>query len=141
MAQRLVLIKVGEEGLYSDVDVTDDALMGMRRMALLKALKRDDSFAVELRDVPLSQCKVRVCASASKKAPSADEEASARELEGGDNLGDLAAGLADNLFIRVQLPALMAAGAAGAGGELEHNGDAGAAQHARRPLGLPASDC
>jgi len=129
MAQRLVLVKVGE-GLYSDVDITAEALMGMRRMALLKALKRDDSFAVKLRDVALDDCTVRVCASASKQAPSTDEEASARQLQGGDSLGDLAAGLAGNLFIRVQLPALMAAGATAAGGESVHHWDAVAALRA-----------
>ncbi len=72
MAQRLVLVKVGGGRWYSDVDMTDEALMGLRRMALLKVLKRDDSFAVKLRDVALDDCTVRVCASASNKAPSTD---------------------------------------------------------------------
>ena len=135
MAQRLVLVKVGE-GLWSRVQ-TD--LSKEDRMSLLEMLAGTRAFAVKLRDVALDDCAVCVCASASNKAPSTDEEASARQLEGGDSLGDLAADLAGNLFIHVQLPASRAAAAAAAGGESVHNWDAGAAQHARRPSGLPAS--
>ena len=113
MAQRHVLVKVGD-GKHLSFD--DASVMGMTSGALLKALKRDEAFEVELRDVALSKCTVRVCASVTKTAPSDLEAAAARGLEGAETLGDVAAGLVGNLFIHVQLPASMAAGA-GAGGE------------------------
>ena len=102
MSARQTLVKVGA-GRYLTVDgVSLSATSG----SLLRALKRDEAFEVELRDVPLSNCTVRVCASASSKAPSADEAAAARALEGAETLGDVAAGLVGgNLFIRVELPA------------------------------------
>lgn len=96
-----VLVKVGDDGLWALVK-TD--LSNADRMTLLKAL-RDGAFEVELRDVPLSKCAVKVCASTSKRAPSIEEESAARALEGAETLGDVAAGLAGNLFIHVQLPA------------------------------------
>ena len=108
-----MLVKVGD-GLWSLVKMD---LIAADRMSLLKALKHDEAFEVELRDVPLSMCTVRVCASASDEEPSEAEVRGANELKGAKKLGDLAAGMAGNLFIHVQLPALAAAGA-GAGGEL-----------------------
>ena len=118
MAQRHVLVKVGE-GKHLSFD--DASVMGMTSGALLKALKRDEAFEGELRDVTLSKCTMRVCASASKTAPSDLEAAAARELEGAETLDDVAAGLVGNLFVHVQLPAAAAAAAAaagvGAGGE------------------------
>ena len=111
MAGRQMLVKVGE-GKYLTVDgVSTSVTSG----TLLKALKRDETFAVSLEGVPLDKCSVHVCASPFKKAPSADEEAAARELEGGDNLGELVKDLVGNLFIHVRLPAVGAG--AGVGGE------------------------
>ena len=118
MAQRHVLVKVGEGKHLS----FNDASLGMTSGALLVALAGTRAFEVELRDVALSECAVRVCASASKRAPSEQEAAAARGLEGAETLGDVAADLAGNLFVHVQLPAAVAAAAAaaagvGAGGE------------------------
>jgi hypothetical protein len=137
---RVVLVKVGD-GYYSDVtlDVT-----GMRRMALLEALAVTRAFEVKLRNVALDECAVSVCASASKKAPSAEEEAAARALEGAEALTDLAGDMVTAalpyLYIHVQLPPSVVAGA-GAGGESMHYEDAVAAQHARRASGMPTSTC
>ena len=113
MAQRHVLVTVGE-GPWSLVKAD---LFTLDRVSLLVALKHDEAFEVELRDVALSKCKVRVCASASKTAPSDQEAAAACELEGANTLGEVAAGLVgNNLFIHVLLPASTAAGA-GVSGE------------------------
>jgi hypothetical protein len=113
-AARQVLVKVGD-GLWSLVKAD---LSQEDRVSLLVALKRDEAFEVELRDVALSKCTVRVCASASDEEPSAAEAGSALELKGAKTLGALTTGMGNNnLFIHVQQPpALMAAGA-GAGGE------------------------
>ena len=105
---RQVLVKVGD-GKYLTFDGAG-VLMSMSSGTLLKALKHDEAFEVKLRDVALDDCTVRVCASASNKAPSDQEVVAARELEGAETLGDLAAGMAGNQFIHVQLPALAAAG-------------------------------
>ena len=109
MAGRQALVKVGD-GKYLTFDDGAGVLMSMSSGALLEALAGTRAFEVELRDVPLSMCTVRVCASASNKAPSDQEVVAARELEGAETLGDLAAGMAGNQFIHVQLPALAAAG-------------------------------
>ena len=113
MAGRQALVKVGD-GKYLTFDGAG-VLMSMSSGTLLNALKHDEAFEVELRDVPLSMCTVRVCASASDEEPSEAEVRGAHELKGAKKLGDLPAGTAGNLFIHVQLPALAAAGA---GGEL-----------------------
>ena len=104
-----MLVKVGD-GLWSLVKMD---LIAADRMSLLKALKHDEAFEVKLRDVALDDCTVRVCTSASNKAPSDKEVVAARELEGAEALGDLAADMAGNQFIHVQLPALAAAGGGG----------------------------
>ena len=100
-----VLVRVGD-GLWSGVRLN---LMDMDRMALLKALKHDEAFSVELRDVPLGKCAVSVCASALKKAPSKEEESAARELEGAETLGNLVGNMCTAarpyLYFRVALPA------------------------------------
>ena len=104
---RAVLVRVGS-GKYLEVDRAD--VTGMSSARLLKALKRDEGFKVELAAVPLSKCEVRVCASASKVAPSVDEVAGARPLEGAVSLVELAVELAaagmagSNLFVHVHLP-------------------------------------
>ena len=107
-APRAVLVQVGD-GQWSDVTLPVDKLMSMRFMSLLKTLKHDEAFAVELRDVPLSKCAVTVCASTSTKAPSIVEAAAARALEGAETLGDLVgdwlAATLPYLYIRVALPA------------------------------------
>ena len=106
--QPAVLVKAGDAGHYSLVKLPD--MMGMDRMALLEALAGTKGFSPKLAGVALHDCAVRVCASASNKAPSDQEVVAARELEGAETLGDLAAGMAGNQFIHVQLPALAAAG-------------------------------
>ena len=103
-----IVVKVGD-GKYLTVDLTD--ALSMKSGALLKALKHDETFATTLAGVALDKCAVRVCASVSKKSPAAAEEASARELEGIETLGELAMDLmgvtpaaGTNLFVRVTLP-------------------------------------
>ncbi len=106
-----MLVKVGE-GLWSLVKAD---LSKQDRVGLLEALAGTRAFEVSLLGVPLDKCAVRVCTSASKKAPSDQEAAAVRELEGADTLGDVTADLVNNLFIHVQLPSSAGAGAAGAG--------------------------
>lgn len=115
-AARAVLVKVGDAGRYSLV--TYDALMAMDAMSLLKALRRDEGFALDLAGVSLQRCIVEVCASASDEKPSPDEAKSAVPLEGAKTLGVLAATALPlaSLFVRVTLPA--SAAAAGATAEL-----------------------
>ena len=104
-----VLVKLGEEGLWSRIALDVDVLK-MDRMSLLKALKHDEAFAVTLRDVALSSCAVKVCVSASKKGPSIEEEAQEGALEGAETLGDIVTGMGTEtegrpyLYIRVALP-------------------------------------
>ena len=99
-----VLVKVGGAGLYSLVKFRD--MMGMDRMALLDALASFKGFAPDLAGVALQRCAVRVCASASNKAPSAPEVAASCELEGAETLGALTAAVPPNtnLFVCVMLP-------------------------------------
>lgn len=109
-AARAVLVKVGDgAGRYSLV--THDALMAMDAMSLLKALRRDEGFALDLAGVSLQRCTVEVCASESNRAPSADQAGAAIELEGAKTLGVLAATALPgaSLFVRVTLPASAAA--------------------------------
>ena len=115
MAGRQALVKVGN-GKYLTFDDGAGVLMSMSSGALFEALAGTRAFEVKLRDVALDDCTVRVCASASDEEPSEAEMRGAHELKGAKKLGGLAAGMAGNLFIHVQLPASMAAGA-GAGGE------------------------
>ena len=108
-AARAVLVKVGDVGRYSLVAY--DALMAMDAMSLLKALRRDEGFALDLAGVSLQRCTVEVCASESNRAPSADQAGAAIELEGAKTLGVLAATALPgaSLFVRVTLPASAAA--------------------------------
>lgn len=115
MAQRLVLVKLGDEPScpYSRVKFDVEA---MDRAELLAALADSRLFTHTLRDVRLDKCTIHVCASASDEEPSAGEARTARELRGGRTLGALAADLEGrHLFVHVRLPA--AAENAGAGGE------------------------
>ena len=115
MAQR-VAVKVGE-GYYTRAV---HGAMDMDRADLLHALARDEVWARKLQGVALDECAVKVCASAAKEGPSADEADRARELKGLSTLTDLLAAAGGGggapamgyVFIHVQLPAL-----AGAGGE------------------------
>lgn len=77
----------------------------MDRTELLKKLAKDDVFRVELKNVPLSKCIVRVVKSKSK-LPSPAEEAGGAELLADDVLLGDASGLPKDtkLFIRVHLP-------------------------------------
>jgi hypothetical protein len=101
MALRTVLVKVGG-GKYLSFD--DAEVESKTSGCLLEALAGTRAFESKLRHVALDECTVRVCASAFIKAPSTAEAAAARELEGGEVLGTLTAGLAGNLFIHVELP-------------------------------------
>ena len=72
---------------------------------LLEAIKTDDYFADELKDVPLSKCTVHVAVSKDSKRP--DAGAKEAKLEGTETLGKLVEAKADgNIFIRVALPAV-----------------------------------
>ena len=119
MAGRQVFAKVGD-GRYLALD---GASLSMTAGPLLEAMAAKRAFEVELRGVPLSKCAVLVRASAAKTAPPADVAACG--LEDALTLGDVAAGLLGDLFIHVQLPASVAAGA-GAGGDSMHRLDAAA---------------
>ena len=103
-----VLVKVGD-GLWS---LIKQDLREMDRMSLLKALKHDEAFEVELRDVPLSRCAVTVFATASDEGPSEAEESDTKELKGAKTLGDLAGSM-----LTVALPYLCIRVAPRAGGE------------------------
>ena len=105
-AQWAVLVQVGA-GIPSLFKLS--GLMDMDRMSLLKALKHDEAFQVELEGVPLSKCVVTVCASVSDEGPTTDEVRSTKELKGAKTLGALASGMATAaadtyLFVRVTLP-------------------------------------
>ena len=122
--QPAVLVKAGAAGHYSLVKLPD--MMDMDRMSLLEALAGTRGFSPDLAGVALQRCTVRVCASASKKAPSAVEGAAVNELEGAETLGDLATPMLTtlpgaNLFVRIVLPADSAVVAV-AQGELRADG-------------------
>ena len=94
-------VKVGS-GYYSAF--VDPALLNMTRMPLLKAVAKDEGFAVKLKGVALDDCKVFVHTKRiAGKVPTAEEESNATELVGADTIGSLA-GDATMLFIRVELP-------------------------------------
>lgn len=106
VAFKAVLAKLGDgQWRTIDFDVTP-----LNAGTLLKALKHDEAFEVELRDVPLSRCAVSMLASASDEGPTAvEEESGATELKGARTLGVLAGGMLTvarpYLCIRVALPA------------------------------------
>ena len=119
-----VLVKIAPDGLYGCVDL--DGLLSMNRLQLLVALSSHAGFAHELAGVPLSKCTVRVCASASNKAPTEAELRAEAELGGAQALGALAVELPCSpggrtyLYLDVSPPqqpaaAVAAAGAAAAG--------------------------
>lgn len=93
------LVKVGD-GQYSLFKHAE--LLSMERAELLKKLAKDDVFRVELKDVPLSKCIVRVVTSKSK-LPSPAEETGGADLLADDVLSDHAP-KDSRLFIRVHLP-------------------------------------
>ena len=104
-----VLVQLGD-GRWLTFEHED--IMSLNAGALLKALKKDEAFEVELRDVALSKCVVKVCASASPKKPSVEEETEAGEagkLEGAATLRDIVTDMVTAgrpyLCIRVELPA------------------------------------
>ena len=103
-----VLVKIGD-GQWSRVTLD---VMQMDRMSLLEALAESRTFAVELRDVALSKCVVKVCVSASMEEPSNEDEVrpGAGELKGAKTLRDLVNGMdtaaLPYLYIHVTLPAI-----------------------------------
>jgi hypothetical protein len=78
----------------------------MDRTDLLKALKADDLFAVNLKDVLLSRCTVAIITAVAGEEPTVDEEKAGVPLELGDTVGMLAQVCQPGapLFIRVSLP-------------------------------------
>ena len=101
-------VKVGS-GYYSAF--VDPALLNMTRMPLLKAVAKDEGFAVKLKEVALDDCKVFVHTKRiAGEEPPTEEEAVAKPLKGTNTIGVLA-GDATTVFIRVELPAT--AGTAG----------------------------
>ena len=102
---RLVLVQLGD-GPYSRVD----GVAAMDRADLLLKLADSRLFSRSLRDVPLGECTLHVCASRSDEDSSANDALSARELKGARTLGALAADLVGSLFIQVRLPAVAAVG-------------------------------
>ena len=101
-----VLVQLGD-GRWLTFEHED--IMSLNAGALLKALKKDEAFEVELRDVALSKCVVKVCASASKEEPSNEEKGASSELKGANTLNDIVNGIVTAalpyLYIRVALPA------------------------------------
>ena len=104
-----VLVKVGD-GHWLPFE--HEGMMKLNVSTLLKELKHDEAFAVELSSVALSKCVVKVCASASSEEPPNEDEmrVRARELKLLKTLGGLlidmgTAGL-PYLYIRVELPAV-----------------------------------
>jgi hypothetical protein len=114
-----VLVKVGGG---NNLVFEDARVMRMHSGAPLKALTKDEGFRVELKDVPLSRCTVRVTASTSDEAPTPEEEGAAVELAGVKTLQGHVAELGakgplpegTKLFVRVQLPGAPVFGITGA---------------------------
>lgn len=113
------LVQVGD-GTYMGFE--HEGLKELHCATLLQALLASSVFGGELPAMSLGRCSVYVGHTASKKKPTADEEAAAAAdpLEGLETLGDRAAGLPPkaNLFIRVQLPAAAAPAAVQGGSSL-----------------------
>ena len=108
----VVLVKVGD-GNYSSFKLAE--LGGMDRMDLLKALAKDEGFAVKLKGVALDDCSVSILKRVAGAVPSADEEAeAAATLVGARTLKEVTTDIAlppsAKCFIRVALPASTAAG-------------------------------
>ncbi len=115
-----VFIKIGD-GTYTDVPLTWEQLSGMRKGALLRALKADEVFGHTLQCVDVDGCTVAILKGAladGKTKPDATDETNAAELELSDTVSDVARahGTGERLFIHVRLPApaLPTASAAGA---------------------------
>jgi len=112
---RLALVKVGDAD-FVDAPLDTDALLRMRAMQMLKALRADEGFAVRLKDVALNECEVSVVPRVGGKVPTAAEEAEAVELVAADTVESvLPAGAGGHVFIRVRLPPAAAAPTATAG--------------------------
>ena len=104
----VVLVKVGD-GNYSSFKQAE--VRGMDRMDLLKALAKDEGFAVKLKGVALDDCSVSVLPRVAGDVPSAEEEKEAAALVGARTIADtndLPVGAP--LCIRVTLPKPAAAG-------------------------------
>lgn len=106
------MVKVGDDGRYLPFFAA--GLVDMNISDLLKALKADDMFSSDLKDVKLNACRVFVFKGqlpSGRKVPRKADEAAANkfvELEGADTIGgDRAGGAAEGcqMFIRVRLPA------------------------------------
>ena len=114
-----VLFKVGDasSGIWSSF--SHERLMSMDRTRLLKALKADEMFTLDFKDVKLSACSISVVKNAALPAgvtvpPAAFEAGDAViEMEGSKTLGDMANAVGENgapLFVRVGLPPTVHAG-------------------------------
>jgi hypothetical protein len=109
----VVLVKVGT-GKYSPLLLPLKDIQKMNRSEILKALKADDIFANDLKDVPLGQVNVRVLPVVVRpldKVPTPDEEAAAVQLESANTLEHLMGSMpSSNVFLHVSLPISMPAG-------------------------------
>lgn len=109
-AKVLVKIGSGEDSLFPVPH--DTPLDSMDRMALLKALAKDDGFHNDLKDVALGQCKVMLLRRVAGKKPTAAEEVDTVALEEADTIGEALQAVcgsggpptAGKVFIRVRLP-------------------------------------
>lgn len=91
VAPAVVFVKVGDGGKYLDWAAEWDTVKDLRAGGLLKALKADDMFGPDLKDVKLSGCSVSVFKlPAGSKVPTVADEADASELEGADTVGSTA---------------------------------------------------
>jgi hypothetical protein len=85
--ERPVFVKVGDTGKYVDWSIKWADLKDLRAGDLLKALKADDLFALDFKDVKLSACTVAVVKNAALDAAGVDEPSV--EHETGDNVEEL----------------------------------------------------
>ena len=113
----VVLVKVGDGGIWSPFE--HEKLLRMNRSSLLKALKADEVFALDFKDVKLSACTIAIIKNAALPAdaeePSAEHEAgdSVVEMKLTKTVGDMANGVGASgapLFVRVGLPPTVHAG-------------------------------
>jgi hypothetical protein len=109
----VTLVKIGA-GEHSIFPVSASDLGLMDRMALLKALLRDEGFKNALKDVDLTKCKVAV-GQFTGDEPTAEEEIAAQALKAAKTIGELEAGKGQRLFIRITLPGPQAVVQAAAG--------------------------
>jgi hypothetical protein len=109
----VILVKVGRDIPSLLPQELRASVLGLDRLALLKALKRDEGFADSFKDKPLGKLHVKVRGIEYDEVPTADELKAADELTGAKTLGVVAAKIcsvkAPNLFIHVDMTGTSAA--------------------------------